>query len=212
MRKSDLIKGSFENFKYSTHDKDIGTSKHDEIVLWLYEKLKNQGNIAYFFGKIEHKELNINNYTVESWTIDMERPILKAPPPYRHHEAPSIAGYWDLSCNIKLMRKHATKDKESILADYKRWGNKDIPSEEYIQATIEESRIGNIRLNIEVKTNLNVGEVIRQIRFYESVDQYRWPQVSYVCAPPSNYSSVLKEQGIEFISYVPKALKNPTDQ
>jgi hypothetical protein len=49
---------------------------------------------------------------------------------------------------------------------------------------------------IEVKSKVNVGETIRQIRYYGGE---HW----YVCAPMFDDVDVLKEQGIRFIPYEP---------
>lgn len=57
-----------------------------------------------------------------------------------------------------------------------------------------------ISVLFEVKTNVNLGETIRQINFIRQHKEFRW----FVCAPAFSESNILLEQNIGFIEYSPE--------
>lgn len=59
------------------------------------------------------------------------------------------------------------------------------------------------RAYVEVKTSVNLGETIRQIKYYQSFIHYADSDASnwFVCAPTCNHVDILEANGIGFIKY-----------
>lgn len=184
----------YKNHFQKSHDKQINDSKHDEIVLWLYSKLKDfnfvkktisSEHLNYRLskekfttsgGQGERLEKEILGY--ES-NVSIEKPLIKD---HKH-----VIGFADLSLSVTVFTlgeetKVMYSDRETpIITEFESKG--------YLK-----------EIFFEVKSSVNVGETIRQINYYNANSGYkRW----YLCAPPFAASSVIVEQGIGFIPYEP---------
>lgn len=56
---------------------------------------------------------------------------------------------------------------------------------------------------IEIKSFLNVGETIRQLKYYATLDDMFGLENWIVCAPPHEDMEIIIEQGLRFIRYLP---------
>lgn len=166
MRKSDEVN------TIKSHDKQIFDSKHDEIVVWLYQKLKNPDwfnqNVFSWVKKnysvIEMKEV------IQIGKPKIEKALIKTKRNYYGTSSATI-GFADIALQYRV----------SLL--YK-----------------QKSEIDNFYVFFEVKSSVNIGETIRQINYYQDLDVEpigRW----FVCAPEFDQSSILLEQGVGFIPY-----------
>lgn len=165
MRSSDTAKGSMDFAKtfHGSHDQQIGQSAHDEIVLWLYEKLNDQ---EFIFNNLDLSR----DYKIKKIYRTIEQPLFAS---YRSGSKPG--GFIDLA-----MRAEIVKEDDADIDRHYRFH----------------------RL-FEVKTSVNIGETIRQIRYYSGLGAGYADDKWYVCAPDFASKNILIEQGIGFIPYEP---------
>lgn len=162
------------NQKFNAMDKfkDDNSSLHDEIVMWTYQKLKEKDffeRIVFdFFPNLKIKKAIFDNQRIE---IEKHMQTQSSGMSMYSRSYSKDIGFADLfvSAGISL------PDKEDIY-DY----------------------AGSFMCGIEVKTKINIGELLRQINFYKSYTP-NWVVVSQ----ETSFEQVLKEQGILFIKYKP---------
>ena len=153
MRQSDKLK----------FDPDGSTSKHDEIVLWLYNKL----NDPEFLKKYIFKNYKYLNPVIVFKKIEF--PIHGTD---RRGLSTGVKGFVDLA----------------IKFDYE--------AEPYIEKGVSHKIKGEDHFFFEIKTNVHVGETLRQIGFYTSSTR-NW----FVVAPGNKYKDIFEEQGVNYIQY-----------
>jgi hypothetical protein len=151
MRECDKLKG---------HNLD-NSSKHDEIVLWLYNKLKDEEfckNELFPNFEVECKKID---------NIEIEFPIFGYPASFfRGTGSRKLIGFADLKCSLSY----------------------------------NEGSKANIYF--EIKTKINVGEVLRQIKYYCSQDNIRQDtKVWIVVAEGNQYKDILRNEGVHYIEY-----------
>lgn len=183
MRSSDKAKG---NILTNSFDKQIFDTKHDEIVVWLYSKLKTDLILV-------SEVCGINPDLILEHSVNIEHPIRC----FNNR----IRGFVDVALSVRFAaldksgermywyfehgRTYASKIKESLKHTVT------CSSGDTLTAASDE-----ISRNFEVKTSVNIGETIRQIGYYDTKEPW------YVCAPDFPHKDILIEQGIGFIPYV----------
>lgn len=161
MRTSDQLKG---------HNLD-NSSKHDEIVMWLYDGLKDRG----WFDLMVQNFIKYEILKIESINI----------------EFPYAGGFVDLACCVKVSSTYQIE--EEFIID----GKKE-------KKWIDHKSERDLLILFEVKTEIKLGETIRQINYYESrTKRFNWElaPIWFVVAPGNKYENVLKEQGVHYIEY-----------
>lgn len=200
MRASDQVK----NVITSSHDKDIFSSKHDEIVVWLYDQLKSplmnnpvlesilDSNFNPDYGYSQYPWSFINTYGNQ--IINANKVDVKIEYPLTKRQQEFVIGFSDLFLSVQI-ENHLSQediDRLKISSDYKLY-KKCYEDTKWIQKY-------RISMGIEVKSVVNIGETIRQINYYKmNSSVYNW----FVCAPQFPRSELLVEQGIGFIPYTP---------
>ena len=186
-RKSDEIKGA----GFDTHDRQIFETGHDQIVVWLYEKLKLEAVRDWFIngeladrkfhvyedvGERSLKRRVVETVYVDNLDIKIEHPFVVQQ--YRGH---AVKGFVDLAAFASIFAKD---NKGEVHA------------------------VGRVEIYVEVKTSVNIGETLRQMAFYKTLvepihEGGSTLRIWAVCAPPFGHAGILKEQGIRFIPYKP---------
>lgn len=138
------------------NDADIKTQKHDEIVVWLYEKLKDQSFLKQLLKNDERE--------IKDTKIVLEHPVLDSN--YKN----KVVGVIDLVLGCKIISS-------------------------------EESHPNYVRLNFEIKSKFNLGETVRQIKYYKQFLYGEEGEFWIVCCPPHPHMKILEEQGIKYIEY-----------
>lgn len=149
---------------------ELNSSKHDDILVWLHKKIKD-GLLADF--------LNENYDYSKILKIEIEKPILRKDFKYNDY----VAGFADLHVEFEAIRKDA-------VGKVTKYSNG--------EETIDDGK-RPINWFFEIKTSLNIGETIRQIKYYNYDSSQTW----FVCSPDSSKKNLLFENGISFISYEP---------
>lgn len=176
MRSSDQSKDVF----LKNHDKEIYTSKHDDIVLWLYKKLKSPEYII--------KTFKIKDY--KSHKVVIEYPIGSKSLVYADL---ALIYYYEKESEYALF---VFNDPNCYYDPVKTNSEKRKFIGPYLKPLIIEA---NDIIYFEVKTSLNIGETVRQInhaktKFYAK----KW----VVCSPPDLRVSTLVEQNIGYIPFI----------
>ena len=202
MRASDQINSTIQKI----FDKQIGTSSHDDIVLWLYSKIKNgdPNEVSDALRLFDRKDIESKHWSSETRNdttyyrknikVVSIRPILEAPIGVGGYSNSRIIGFADLAVEINFSYESSTV--ESFIS-----------SEGVKENKIENhgNQSDRCMCFVEVKTAVNVGETVRQIRYYQQgTGDYLW----IVCAPAIPHVQILKDQGIGFIEYKPTTAPN----
>lgn len=179
MRASDQVGSKPEkNILEATQDKEIYETKHDEILVWIYQEIDTNKELVNRLFKIQ------DNDTIVRLQRTIEAPILGLD--YRNNAIP--IGFCDLRIIAFIKTELTPEQIESNKKDDNRctyWLS-------------EEERV----IYFEVKTKINIGETIRQINFYKSKKhRSRWSERWFVVAPDSTHAKILEEQGIGFIPF-----------
>lgn len=193
MRTSDKVKT--DSILTKTFDKQIFDTKHDEIVLWLYNALKNHGERfaksidlqktlnTYYYCKRDY--LNICKY--KGIEVSIESPIYK-----NGYKGPIICGFADICFKIKYVYFNSDEFIENKIKN-KKYGE----TENDIKRCYSGEQSFDLIGHVEVKSHINVGETIRQINYYrhQSMGESYW----WVCASGAKYKEIFEEQGIGYI-------------
>lgn len=200
MRASDQVNATIQKI----FDKQIGSSSHDDIVLWLYGKIKNgdpsviSGELGLFNLEDSEREwedaYKTTTYYRKNKKITSLVPGLELPLGMRsggYSSQSRVIGFADLS--VEIQSTYESSESTSFISSE---GVKENKTKN--NGTISESEM----CLVEVKTSINVGETIRQIRYYQqATGTCKW----FVCAPIFPHVQILKDQGIGFIEYKPGA-------
>lgn len=162
----------------NSHDKQISESAHDEITLWLYRKLQSDRGLIKLVTGTSYQKL-----IVKKSERHLEYPLHKL-----NYRSFQIAGFADIAVEATI---------------------EEIDDRENDNGEIEEHKSLVWQFGfIEVKSEINVGETIRQINYYKTLFIHsngsrekadRWS----ICAPASPYQKIFEEQNINFIPYEP---------
>ncbi len=176
MRVSDEVDKKFKETWDNDHTKEIKDTKHDEILIWLYKKLKEDDALCLNLCGIK-EYISICNKK-----LFIEFPISKID--YRG-TGNKLIGF----CDLALFLEYKIKLTDEQIAH-----NLKIKDSRYDFGYSDKE---TATAYIEIKSKVNIGETIRQINYYRSFDNKIWA----VCAP--NFSSVdlLLDSGIKFINY-----------
>jgi hypothetical protein len=150
----------------NSHDRQIGETLHDKILYWLFHRL-NEDHLDLVARVTGASENEICKIKVE-----IESPV------YGGFNMRSILGFVDLKVTAFENRMWETEECES---------DEEMEEEFYLK---EFSGF------IEIKSHVNVGETIRQIKYYGGNP---WT----VCGPDNGCREILDSQGIQFIEYAP---------
>lgn len=132
-RQSDVIKTEKKWFDNA----ELSSSKHDEILVWLYKKIKDG-----FLAQKIHKRLEY----VKLLDLKIEKPI------FGHARQYNVKmGFADLWAKIEVI------DKKFVGNEIKQ----DWPQ----PPTIDDGR-RELEFYFEIKSSVNIGETIRQINYY----------------------------------------------
>lgn len=177
MRNSDSQNEPFKNY----HDKQVYDTKHDKIVVWAYEKLKDLETF---------KKLCLRNPSFETLghAVEIETPI--------KNKKDYVLGYADLAVSLRYICGYSYY----LNGGYKTHGEYNALTEENKLKCTKESDFSVLKFYFEVKTSVNIGETVRQINHFRAQTEalnIKW----YVIAPAFSHSYVLEEQGIRFIEY-----------
>lgn len=175
MRTSDEIKdGPFAK----SHDTQIGQSAHDKIMIWLFDALDTRKDLVELITGVPANKIVSLRKTIES------------PVELFQYNGPKIIGFVDLHLGAAYKYFYTEED----FAAYSKERSEILRKEKF--------RLDYGYGNVEIKTSVNVGETIRQIKYYSQGGcKPRWT----VCAPAFPQSRILVEQGIHFIEYAPNA-------
>lgn len=182
MRASDQKNSQFKNY----HDQQIYDTKHDEITVWAYSKFKD----AEFLKSIA----KIKPERIENLKVFIEHPVAVK----NGHTLGFIDVYAEFrSCYgvYYYSRSSPPYNNESLSeSEFNELPDDKKPHYKKIENT------SHSRLAIEVKTNVNIGETIRQINYLkDAANASKW----FVVAPLFQGFDILEEQGIRFIPYEP---------
>ena len=170
MRVSDSIKNNLP--KSAAYDKQIYDDKHDEHVVSIYESIKNGSmNLGgYLVGYFgEHP----NAYWAKNVfaVTDTNKAVIELPIENQAYKGKQIIGFVDVATEVEV-EWYCDEDE-------KNWKQK-------------------VPVYIEVKSKINVGETIRQIKYYKS--SCRDGSIWMVAAPGNLHSKLFEEQGIGYLS------------
>ena len=179
MRNSDERKNPFEK----SHDRQIGGDLHDRILTWLYESLDwDTDSIETITGWPSDKILKIKK--------EIETPFYKS-----SYSGKSVIGFADLKVSVLVKIAYTPSDYKELEKFY---------TPEEAKGVIKEMKKEKFRTEwiqgyVEIKSSVNLGETIRQIKYYDQSNsgRQRWT----VCAPRFPGVQILEEQGIGFIEY-----------
>lgn len=184
MRSSDEIKNNATIHKINSYDKEISSEKHDEIVVWLFNQIEKDSTM---FKKIFPKQMLNDGWYFVKLEKYIEHPI-------GHNK---IIGFSDLYFRMEFKKPPTEKEIEWNFENNYKKISKDVIRSWHKQMFYN--------FYIEVKTSLNIGETIRQIKYYNSHihtihnEKTCW----FVCSPEIKNKDVLLSQGIGFIKYKP---------
>lgn len=176
-RSSDKIKAPFSG----SHDSQITGTLHDEILMWLYDTLSRDISLVSKITGVEQK-------VIVDVKKEIESPIMGAA-----YNGQVVAGFADLK--VIARSKYFYTDKEIKEAQSR-------SEQEWVEIMKKNKFEWNSAEGfVEVKSYVNIGETIRQLRYYQTAARrrMRWT----VCAPKTPYQQALEEQGIHFIEYTP---------
>lgn len=184
MRKSDEAQAPFPK----SHDTQIYDTKHDEIVIWLYGKLKAEPDAVLRLSENARlKEFK------DAKDVRWELPLVEVPLLQQGYRGTDmrVCGFADLGVAVNFEFK--TEEEVFTRGEW-------VPTGRFLTKSAA--------FFVEVKSKVNVGETIRQVRYYRHLrSSLAWdvntPSFWYVCAPPFAQSAILEEQGIGFIPYLP---------
>lgn len=143
MRASDQFNNSFEK----SHDQQIGNTLHDEIVMWLYARLKRDRKLVSELTGVPCSEI------VET-SARIEAPIEGA----STWRTPSATiGFADLKVSAGVKAIYLNDDDTPTGEEGVSWSR-------------------SASMHIEVKSKVNLGETIRQINYYcsKASGRLRW--------------------------------------
>ena len=172
MRESD------KEFFEKSHDKQIGLTLHDEILVWLNSEGKKDRGV---WEKVVKPPEGSDLVSIKS--------KIECPLHIKAYQGNVIKGFADFALVATVLRDY----------DKRRY-------EEEVKWAIQENRPPEKRYQdvlvgyVEIKTQVNLGETIRQINYYRATHEGQRAHWS-VCAPPFENSHILVEQGISFIEY-----------
>ena len=152
-----------------SHDKQIYDTEHDRIVIELHTRLKTNRE---FLNEVTRKGV-----LDETPKIEIESAIMG-----RRYDNRFVAGFAD----IKIMAKWKTGETRERKAT--RYGEEDWI--EHLEDWVTSY--------IEVKTSVNFGDTIRQIKYYCGNGEGHHTDW-LVCAPSLSQHEVLLSQGIGYI-------------
>lgn len=187
MRTSDAVNNNFKYKWQGSHDTQIKDTVHDEIMVWLYGKIKNDHR--FLCDLFPRRPSDI----IDDIKVRIEHPIQSL-----NKMGVSISGFVDLNVNVffkYILDEDTIKYNTEVEAYYEKHGRYEYCKEPKANGRYEE-------LNIEVKSNVNIGETIRQIKYY-SYGPLNSDIPWAVCAPDFANKSILIDQGIKFIEYRP---------
>jgi hypothetical protein len=201
MRASDEINNNAIH-KKSEYDKDVSSQKHDEIVLWLYKNIYPESNL---FKSFVPKSVSENpNYVFLRLIKKIEHPITKR----NYNNSSAIVGFADLYICMVFERLWSEEDVQRYMKSSQYYYKNDV------ETVRSWKKAFSLHKLFEIKTSVNIGETIRQIKYYSGNMDFRdyendrgygdeiqldWS----VCAPDFKNKDILLEQNIGFIEYKP---------
>lgn len=182
MRSSDTFSDSGKTVdKINSHDRQIFDTKHDEILMWLYDQISSKPDFLTNLLRLKPGE------TVANSKIHIEFPLRKET--WRGNY--SAAGFVDLALYGNVNK---VLTKEQLEHNIKDPGFYELTRVEWAM--------------FEVKTAVNLGETLRQIHYYSTiVPNLIW----YVCAPAFHRKEILNSQGIGFIEFKRDSTDQPPE-
>lgn len=172
--------------KFGFQDDDLKSPKHDDIMVWLdtnIERIFKERFIKYFIAewnesveKTKKTVGDISGYSENVLPGEIQiKKIWEMPIVNKNY----TIGFIDFVISFEYPKLLCTNQYRSIV------------QEAYIDWKMDS-------FAFEVKTVIpSVGELIRQIRMYQTYFNYTF----YVVAPDDKYEQVLKSQNIGFVKY-----------
>lgn len=173
-------------------DNDLKSSKHDEIMLWLDHVVENHFNqLITFQREWKSKEFYVMENGKE--IQDSQREIF-----FKDLELPEKP---DLEVVKQIWEYPITKGRDSYIVgfadmrvDYYDSSLTYYVNEDKFQIYNKEKK----SVFFEAKSEIpSLGELIRQIRMYQTYTVGKW----FVVSPDSKFDSALEKQNIYFIKY-----------
>lgn len=203
MRASDKSKIGLNNI-LNSHDKDFGSDKHDEISMWLYQKLKTHDFLKTI---IDQKDFEF----IKSTEVILEFPIhgrgfadlvliYRGKKNYLYNKSKTEYLYEKARSErmkIKMDFDYVFLSKEEVAEKYPQKHGLDFESSFFYESPSSFEDL----IFFEVKTSINIGETVRQIRYYNQLMAQHNKPKWFVCSPDKKYAEILKEQNIGFIEY-----------
>ena len=167
-------------------DNDIKTQTHDQIMMWLNENIKCYPNEILGIPKhwIDEEKL-IDKYSIDDCTENIFEENVPDKPSVKIKEI-----IWEYAIISKNINSKFVSGFIDMAVKIER---------PYLYISPRNNiSYRNYMVFFEVKTKIqSLGELIRQIRFYEEYKQGKY----FVVSPESQYASLLIEQGIGFVLY-----------
>lgn len=175
-------------------DEDLKTTKHDEIMLWLDSAIENHFELLMkILPEWQPDEIHVLDEHSEIKGEEKKFILLENSSIFQNLPTKTSA-----SCKNKIWEFPILNNKFIVgFVDLKVDCTK--PVLEFYKGKLEVTKEFDT-IFFEIKSEIkSLGELIRQIRMYQTYTKGKW----FVVSPDAKFSSQLEKQGIGFIKYEP---------